>query len=235
MISHATVGEHPVLKAQGPSFRTSPGGPEDGLVADFAEQLTVEGSSWTLTRFREPRLGTTFPDLVLVYWRPWIAEKWPEERRSLHRRDFRVLQCLRGLGQAGAGTLSEFFGRDLDESLKRLALADLVFQASHTWRPRSVKDSFAVSRLIAVEAKIKNWQEGLKQAARNRSFASESYLLLDAYPSSSNIVSTAESLNVGLLKSEGGLSSPYLPAPERGLPSSYASWLFNDWAWRSRI
>lgn len=231
MISHATVGDHPALDVRGPSFRDSEDGPEDALVDDFLGRVPSTQGRYELTKFQEPQLGAWFPDLVIVFWEPEIANYWPSARRQLCGRDFRILQCLRGLGQAGTHTLSRFANYDITSSLERLLEADLIFQASHTWRPRSVRDSFAVSRLVAVEAKIKNWKKGLTQARRNRWFASESYLLLDRLPTSTDVVQQVQSHDVGLLTCEGHLSEPVVTPVRRDLPRSYASWLFNDWAW----
>lgn len=234
VISHETVSEHPALRSGGASFRATSEGPEDKLVRAFVEDLPDNSASQTLTKFRELQLGSWFPDLILVYWSPKIAGGWPRSRLRLLPSDFRVLQCLRGLGQAGVDRLSQFAGQETPASLERLAAADLVFRASHTWRPRSVDDSFAVDRLVAIEAKVKNWRTGLKQAARNRWFASESYLLLDVFPSSDDLVQEAKALDVGLLDLEGHLSEPIKPPTAKKLPGSYASWLINDWAWRAQ-
>lgn len=231
VISHATVGDHPALKLRGPSFRKSSDGPESDLVADFLDTLPTRSQGLQLTAFQEPRLGTWFPDLVIVLWKSRITRHWPSARRSLHGNDFRTLQCLRGLGQAGTSTLSRFADYDILSSLDRLLQADLIFQASHTWRPRSIRDSFAVSRLVAIEAKVTNWRQGIRQAARNRWFASESYLLLDSVPNSTDVASTAESHDVGLLTLKDHLSEPLATVSKRDLPRSYVSWLFNDWAW----
>lgn len=231
VISHSTVGGHPKLEAHGPRLRESQGGPEDDLVRSFVTKIPANLRELCITKFQEPRLGPWFPDLVLVYWNPDVADTWPSARRALQRTDFRVLQCLRGLGQAGTSTLGEFIGSDVRSSLQRLERADLVFQASHTWRARSLKDSFAVRRLVAIEAKIKNWQRGLEQASRNRWFASESYLLLRELPATSDVRAQAEAHGVGVVTVEDHLSHPRACPSSRDLPCSYASWLFNDWAW----
>lgn len=231
MISHATVGGHPKLETRGPRLRESLGGPEDDLIRSFTNKLPTSFQGLRITQFQEPQLGPWFPDLVLVYWEPAVADKWPSTRRNLERQDFQVLQLLRGLGQAGATTLGEFIDSDVGASLERLEHSDLVFRASHTWRPRSIRDSFAVRRLVAIEAKIKNWNRGLEQASRNRWFASESYLLLKELPATSDVGAEASSRGVGLITLKDHLSQPRTNPSLRNLPCSYASWLFNDWAW----
>ena len=98
---------------------------------------------------------------------------------------------------------------------------------------RALRDVFAVRRLIAIEAKVIDWQDGLQQAFQNVWFASESYLLLPRLPQSSILIEKANHFGVGLRVMGQALDSSELRSRQANIPRSYASWLFNEWVWRA--
>jgi hypothetical protein len=95
-----------------------------------------------------------------------------------------------------------------------------------------LRKNFAVRRIVAFEAKISDWRGAIQQAALNKWFASESYILVPRIPARSVIIETAEAAGVGVWIE--GEVSPYLVTPRVNSrePLSYASWLFNEWSWR---
>jgi hypothetical protein len=111
--------------------------------------------------------------------------------------------------------------------------AELINYKEGWWEAKPLEEIFAIGRLIAIEAKMKNWQEGLQQAFHNTWFASESYLLLPDVPNTSELTQQATSFGVGLLAASCSPVQSQLPAKVGQLPKSYASWLFNEWAWQA--
>jgi hypothetical protein len=111
--------------------------------------------------------------------------------------------------------------------------AELVDDKEGLWEAKPLEEIFAIERLIAIEAKMKNWQEGLQQAFHNTWFASESYLLLPDVPNTSDLMQQAASFGVGLLTACCSPVQSKLPAKVGRLPKSYASWLFNEWTWQA--
>ena len=86
-------------------------------------------------------------------------------------------------------------------------------------------------RIIAVEAKVNDISAGLQQAGLNRWFAHDSFLLLPKNTDSEDYSNRAEKMNVRLIT--GHESKALKPTVQRSMPISYASWLFNEWAWKA--
>jgi hypothetical protein len=100
-----------------------------------------------------------------------------------------------------------------------------------SWTPCSLRRSFAASKIIAVEAKVRKWTAVLNQALLNTWFASKSYILIPNRPSEVQLA-TAQRLGIGVCSLEDQQVREVASKSTR-LPRSYASWALNDWAWRS--
>src|SRR5581483_8234047 len=74
--------------------------------------------------------------------------------------------------------------------------------------------------------------EGLRQAFQNTWFASESYLLLPRVPRCSDLKKEAARFGVGVAEQNKPLYRSGVRPRRQHIPLSYASWLFNEWAWR---
>jgi hypothetical protein len=185
-----------------------------------------------LTVFLEPEIESGFPDAVAVYWRVSTAQRWFSERSLLTATDIRVAHFLATMGRSTTNYLCNFFFSGLVKSLERLATAGVVRRSGQYWLLRPLHCVYAVTRLVAIEAKMSDWRGGLVQAVQNRWFASESYLLLSEAPKQS-CRSGIKELGVGILERESTLATISGPADHDALPRSYASWLFNEWTWRA--
>ena len=158
---------------------------------------------------------------------------WPAARADLTPDDIKVLQFLTTAGRVlraeiSPGTSPARRARSLD----RLAAADVVTISPRWISCRSLRDIFAVSRIIALEAKISDWRNGLRQAFLNTWFASESFLLLPRVSERSQVMVEAERVGVGVVDATQRLTAPHVAPRRDRLPRSYASWLFNEWSWR---
>lgn len=214
--------------------RTATRGPELDVVRAFLERGIGAGRADTqISVFCEPLLETGYPDVVVVHWRRSRTEAWPAARTELTSDDVKVLHFLnvaRWLSRDEFGCRSS--PRQRAHSLDRLAAARVVTVSSRWIRARPLREIFAVSRIIALEAKISDWRKGLRQAFLNTWFASESFLLLPQVPERNQVVEEAQRVGVGILGATQRLSSPHVAPRRDRLPQSYASWLFNEWAWR---
>jgi hypothetical protein len=99
------------------------------------------------------------------------------------------------------------------------------------WEPRALSRIFAVRAIIAIEAKISEWRAAVQRVFLNTWFASSSYVLVPHIPRRSNLLNHASSRGVGVLSLEN--SAQKLPVSSSMPPRSYASWLFNEWAWKA--
>jgi hypothetical protein len=224
-----TIVDSSTSPSNGILFRKGRSGPEQDLVDWFLQLHAVktrEGER--LTVFREPRLPSGFPDLVVVVWKESIAAKWGAERRSITPADLRLVQYLATMGSANLIALKALFGSDAERSLGRLESSDMVICQKSQWRARALSQIFAIRRIVAIEAKVAEWRAALDQAFINTWFTPESYVLVPAVPKGAKLLETALQHGVGVLSKER------LRLVERRLkqPRSYASWLFNEWTWR---
>jgi hypothetical protein len=96
------------------------------------------------------------------------------------------------------------------------------------WRARSLSKTFAIRRIVAIEAKVNEWRAALDQAFVNTWFTPESYVLVPVIPRGADLLETALRQGVGVLSKE----RPNLEPRPAMHPTSYASWLFNEWSWR---
>ncbi len=216
----------------GLSFRTGTNGPEQELLNWFLEQdvITVPRGH-KVTVFREPRLPSGYPDLVIVIWKESVARHWTSDRTSLTASDLRLMHFLENEGPKAVEELRAIFPAAVEERLERLAEASMIRSSKGCWRARSLTTTFAARHIIAVEAKICEWRAALDQAHLNTWFASESCVLVPRVPRNSELLRDAQRLGVRVLAKESDHWD--IQGPIRSAPRSYVSWLFNDWAWRA--
>lgn len=89
------VDAHLSSRTPGLSFRKGKDGPEQKLLDWFLEQDIISvPRGHKVTVFREPRLPSGFPDLVIVIWKESVARQWTSARASLTASDLRVMHFL---------------------------------------------------------------------------------------------------------------------------------------------
>lgn len=216
----------------GARFRRTRPGPELDLVESFLRAMPLQippGSRATV--FRELRLESGFPDLVIVVWREQVTRDWRTERISLETHDLRIMHYLHHTRRARKDELVKCFGRRAIESIDRLHSAAMIRRTGSSWMPCALRRSFAASKIIAVEAKVEKWTTVLNQALLNTWFASKSYVLIPRLPSEHQLAA-ARRLGIGVCSLEDREVREVASA-STDLPRSYASWVLNDWAWRS--
>lgn len=210
-------------------FRKGRSGPEQDLVDWFLDLHAVKPKKGErLTIFREPRLPSGFPDLVVIVWNESVAAEWAAERRSILPSDLRLMQHLATAGPVRILDLKLLFGPETERSLSRLERADMVVLQKGQWRARALSRTFAIRRIVAIEAKVAEWRAALDQAFINTWFTPESYVLVPAIPRGGSLLETALKHGIGVLSKE----KPRLVERRERHPRSYASWLFNEWTWR---
>ena len=213
-------------------FRSPRPGPEAELVHQFLTQARLRAcGDCRITIFIEPKLEGCYPDVVLVAWRPSVTRQWPAERRNLEAHDLRVLQHLVNCGNQRDVDLIGLFGTAVRKRLDRLHNAELVSKARTLWRAKPLPSIFATVAIVAVEAKMRDWNAAIKQAFLNTWFASESYVLVPGTRAATRLLPSASAHGIGVLNTDSRLCF----RRARMRPRSYASWQLNEWAWRAAI
>ncbi|MDE1160602.1 MAG: hypothetical protein PW792_01500 [Acidobacteriaceae bacterium] len=186
-----------------------------------------------LSIFEEPRIESGFPDLVLVIWDESVTEAWHHSRKALKAVDLSVLHCLYQMKRATGFEIEKLLACSVDESLERLAAADMIDIRKGSCSVKPLREIFAVRRIIAIEAKVSAVSSGMHQAALNTWFAHDSILLLPEEPQHLQTGSRAEDMGISIFARAVG--NVLKPASSFEKPVSYASWLFNEWAWKATL
>jgi hypothetical protein len=212
--------------------RTPRSGPETDLIeAALTSKFFNDGRHDALI-CREPQLPSGIPDVVAIYAGQEVVDV-PETRWQLTSRHIKFLYLLY---QTRGGSIQELSQMSLHSLRKVRSFIDDLFQAGMVYfreervLPVSVNQLFAVRRIVAIEAKIKDWRVAIRQALSNKWFSSHSYILL---PSSRNAVTVADeagSFGIGLLVYSGNKLKVLGRAERQEIPASYGSWLLNGWA-----
>lgn len=213
-------------------------GPEAELVTSFLRD-GMEGKGYSfksehMAVFIEPRIDSGFPDIVIAEYRPEFFESWRIARNELSSMDLKLLSYLYGTKGADSSQIhNQLRLRDsvILKSTELLLDADLIVRDKERrlWLPKPIEATFGLNRLIAVEAKVCNNQDVLNQAALNCWFASESYALTPIIPSD-EFARSARDAGVGVVAGNFRRNFRRFIKPRSlPLPSSYASWQFNEW------
>lgn len=185
--------------------------------------------------FREPRLPTGFPDVVSVTLSKADVLFSPE-RMALRPLDLKIVHHLfhvRGSAREDLTSQLSLSSAECLGSLARLEVAGLLRHRGRRVFCNRLAAVFAAREIIAIEAKIKDWQSGIRQAAANTWFASHSYILLPEGVITEPARTAAERLGVGIMAFDGRRTRIPLRAKRHKIPSSYGSWLVNEWTVRS--
>lgn len=236
MITSENIKNFPDLSKSGLTPRKTRNGPEYDFLQKYLQgYLPSTPKGQELTVFIEPNVDSVFPDAVAVYWDLNTAEKWNEQRMLLSKQDIRLLHYFSLVNTTTYSNLEIAFSCNLHKSLKRLEEAQLIKKNKlDYWSIKPLKNIFAVKRLITIEAKISDWQGGLLQAFFHTWFASESYLLISKLPKGKQLVDDASRLGIGIATDKVALENSLAKARCENIPKSYASWLFNEWAWKAK-
>ncbi len=230
ILDHANTSERVAL-----AFRSFRSGPEQDLVETFLSGLRISiPQGYKCTIFREPRIESGFPDLVFAIWDRALTRVWNRKRADITRDELRLMHYLSQTGPCTTEELKLLKNVVVERSLDKLQEAEMVSLKGGRWRARRLSDNYAVKHIVAIEAKVSNWREGVNQAFHNTWFANTSYVLLPRVPQNTDLNIKHRSMSISLrLPQETTFDFNRLP--KRSMPLSYASWQFNEWAWRASL
>jgi len=214
-------------------------GDEYSLVEQFIEyycHMFMRNNRKTqLAVFVEPRIDSGFPDVVFASYLPSITDNWSDQRGVLDVHDLKLLAYLCSVKTALGARLISTLGfpeKQTITSLEKLMDAKLISYQDHSWRVRKLRDVFSLTKLIAVEAKIKDISRVVEQTHLNTRFASHSYALTNSEHPQNETVRTFKKLGIGLY-GKGSQFRRIVEAKQHTLPSSYLSFQFNEWIGKS--
>jgi hypothetical protein len=217
--------------------RNGTNGPEKELVDSFVRYIPrcFYWQKGAVAIFHEPRLETGFPDIVIVQYLPEVFEHWVATRGALNATDLKILHYLSAVQGADASTLMATLGiaaKSLLPSIERLLDGRLITRSKTKWKTEALNHIFGVRSIVAVEAKIKNWSDAFHQSQLNLWFASEAYILSPVEKPSQSIVSRSRDSGIGIFLLNGNHVRRAQGTRKNDIPSSYGSWMFNEWIGR---
>jgi len=173
---------------------------EDSLVKTFNKHLpNYLGNKFKKSQVRrEISVGNRFADVVIVV--P-IGKRKITDNKGFTTKECVVLSCIRKKGPLKINELKRHLGFNKNEEivdlLKRLNKENLL----HINRNEivSIKNDFSRShRVIAFEAKLRNWKEALIQAKTYLKFADQSNVVLPEKYSNPAIKAASHFLKNGI-------------------------------------
>lgn len=204
-------------------------GPEADLLAEAL--ATCSSLIRRQQLFEEPRLPTGFPDAVLVELSRGYSPITPA-RIALREEHLQLLHHVTRRG--GVFTFTELAEqllwrkRDIEAAAVSLAAAELVTCERGLLHARPSREVFAARRIVAVEAKVRDWRSALNQAVANTWFASHSLILMPAARVRSAVMDAARAWGIGILAFDGArLAIPVRPRANP-IPCSYGSWVLSE-------
>lgn len=219
-------------------FRKEQQGPEADLVKNFlnCNKLFSQDRNLEYSIFTELYAEVGIPDIVIIAWDKQIKKKWSPERSKLQLNDIKILHHISLAGKRGIKfwRLQKELGFDkahIEKSIQMLIDANLAKQLNETVRLTEFDDIFYIKKIIAIEAKMKNWKCAFEQARLNENFSSHSYVLLPNEKINENIISSIGG-KTGLLGHYNTGTKLKKKAKKSKLPGSYFSWVLNEYIGR---
>lgn len=185
--------------------------------------------------FFEPKIGNSYPDLVMVKFNEKKYRKWSDRRSRLNKRDLKILNYFyrnkKGVNSKDFSIKHGFDYKDILQTIETLVDCNLIFRDDEKWKI-NIEESFGLESIKAIEAKLNNFSSAFQQANKNKWFASESYVLTSSENPIEKTLHTSEKIGVGIysLSNKGLIKKT--EAQKQDLPLSYASWYFNEWIGR---
>jgi hypothetical protein len=213
------------------SSRSQKKGPELRLIQQALQsELPIEGRG-SQRFFHEPNMPTGFPDLVVAFHRS--SERNSQiGSRSIDVSDLKLLYHIYVVRKSTVDELAYKLAwktNALQAALDKLAKANLIYVNGSLVRFASIRKSFVLSRIIAIEAKIRHWRKALEQAVANTWFASHSYILIPETSVIDRVTEAAKKFGIGVLVFNGQSTKEVNKPSTFKIPSSYGSWLINEW------
>ena len=217
--------------------RNATKGPETDLMKSFRRYVPrcLRWQKGDTAIFWEPQVETGFPDLVAVQYVPKVFQTWSHARCQLTSLDLKIMHHFFRVGATDSSSLFKTLGlraTDLLAALERLLDAQLITRSHRKWMPQPLKKVFGIVSIVAVEAKIKNWDSAFEQGHINQWFASESYILSPVEKPRQAVLERSNRTGVGIFLLNGTTVRRLRSARKHQIPASYGSWLFNEWVGR---
>lgn len=217
--------------------RVARNGPELDMVHEFIDTTSknFNNKKNKLAIFVEPMVDTAYPDIVLAEYNPKVLDNWDDLRSHIEITDIKIFENIRNMRGANISSIfkkTHFSYKTISQAIERLYDAKLIDRKNGKWVSKQLKEIYSIQRLVSVEAKIGQLNTLLRQADINKWFASESYALSPTKKPQKTTIERFKNYGIGLCTLNDGKIIEFNKAEKQKLPTSYMSWMFNEWVGR---
>jgi predicted transcriptional regulator len=168
----------------------------------------------------EVGLGYGIADLLISYIRSPLRGDYKQEA-TLNRLDIATYHIINTYTKINIDKILEITRNRKTQqfkSLNKLLSLGFIMKENDKYIPGK-QYSYSFKRNIAIEVKLKNWKQALRQAYRYKFFAEYTFVALDAHYSNSAIknINEFKKYNVGLasISNDGKIVRHYNPSREK--------------------
>ena len=218
--------------------RTNTYGKEYDLVWEFISYYEKRFYRYNknnkLAVFVEPKIESTFPDIVLASYNETSYAEWSTTRNLLSVQELKILSILINKRSCDG----EYFiklgydAKQVLKSLEHLLDCGLIKRTARAWQVEPTNSFFGIKQLMAIEAKVSDVRSVYEQTLLNTWFASESYALLPVKQPQNSTRELFHKNGLGLYTKPDGFKK-VVHAQKKSLPTSYVSLQFNEWIGKS--
>lgn len=221
----------------GLKYRKPTDGPELDMVHQFIDYFVGSYSHRQnrVSIFVEPLVEQAYPDIVIAEYNPQALDNWRSSRNHVETIDLKVLQNIRALRGASAKTIvdrTNFSYKTILQSIEKLFDACLIDRKNGRWVANPLRDTYFLKSIVAVEAKLNQWDSLLNQAHANKWFASESYALSAVKQPKESTLKRFVTNGIGVYGLKNNDIIEHHKAEKQALPKNHISWMFNEWVGR---
>jgi hypothetical protein len=161
-------------------FRSQRSGPEMEIETAVAQRMSALFPSHGRLSWAAGSLpvGAGMPDLLFITSEPAVLALAQADLSNAQ-----ILAYLRGVGRARVETIVRRLNRSPESvttALQSLVEAEAITQDAQNFSLTPPWRSI-LPEVIAIEAKVSNWRQALRQAARNRIFSHRSFIALPGH------------------------------------------------------
>ena len=217
--------------------RTSTQGEELKMVRGFISSYLKKNRKNNVAIFIEPQLPSGYPDIVIAEYSSMQKLTYNEYRCKLNSVDLKILFHILQFNSISKKSIENALGytmQDIERSISVLKKSEMIYVSStgNFIRKHNIKSFFKIKRIISVEAKIGKWHNVIDQSYTNQWFSSQSYILINKFPSS-QCKNICQKEGVGIIFVNNGDYQQLTESIDRKLPVSFMSIQFNEWIYRN--
>lgn len=212
-------------------------GPELELTNQFITSMVknYKNKNCNLALFIEPKISSGYPDVVIAEYNPKIIDNWTEKRTTLGTSELALLSMLYSNEVVSfQKNINSTYpnNRNILSSIEKLLDCKMIDRKNGQWVLINKHKLFTISKLIAIEAKINNWQTALTQAMLNIGYANQSFILSNVKNPKESTIEMIKEHGIGIYNIQEEQAKLISEAKKFPMANNKTVWQFNEWIGR---